>query len=166
MPLYEHVMIARQDLSSAQAESLISEFSEVVTEQGGSIVGTEYWGLRSMAYKINRNRKGHYGFLRLDAPAAAIAELERRERFHDDVMRFMTIRVEEHQEGQSIVLTSKGSRDDRRGGRGGRDRDDRGPRGDRDRGDRDRGDRDRGERRDRDGDRAPREDAAPAASAE
>ena len=137
MPLYEHVMIARQDLSNSQAENLISEFSEVVTKNGGSIVGTEYWGLRSMAYKINRNRKGHYAFLRLDAPSDAVAELERLERFHDDVMRFMTVRVDEHQDGPSIVLTSKGSRDDRRG-RGGRDRDrgDRPPRDDRPREDR------------------------------
>ena len=146
MPLYEHVMIARQDLSNAQAEGLMAEFSEIVTKNGGSIVGTEYWGLRSMAYKINRNRKGHYGFLRLDAPPEAVAELERLERFHDDVMRWMTVRVDEHQEGPSIVVTSKGSRDDRRG-RGGRDRD----RGDRpDRGDRgDRGDRPPREERDR-----------------
>ena len=149
MPLYEHVMIARQDLSSAQAEGLMSEFGEVVAENGGSVVGQEYWGLRSMAYKINRNRKGHYAFFRLDAPAEAVAELERRERFHEDVMRFMTIRVDAHQEGPSIVLTSKGSRDDRRGGRGGRDRD-RGDRGDR--GDRERRE-DRGERGDRERER-------------
>ncbi|MEL6977055.1 MAG: 30S ribosomal protein S6 [Pseudomonadota bacterium] len=151
MPLYEHVFIARQDLSNSQAESLMAEFGELVAEQGGTVVAQEYWGLRSMAYKIRRNRKGHYGFFRLDVSAAAKDELERKERFHDDVLRFMTIRVDEHQEGPSIVLTSKGSRDDRRGGRG-RDRD----RGDR--GDRDRGDRDRGDRGDRDrGERPPRE---------
>ncbi|MEL6283747.1 MAG: 30S ribosomal protein S6, partial [Pseudomonadota bacterium] len=105
MPLYEHVVIARQDLSSAQAEGLIEELQGILGEQGGSIIGTEYWGLRSMAYKINKNRKGHYGFLRLDAPADAVLELERRERLHEDVMRFMTIRVDEHEEGQSAILT-------------------------------------------------------------
>lgn len=170
MPLYEHVFIARQDLSSAQAETLIEEFSEVLKENGGSIVGSEYWGLRSLTYKINKNRKGHYGFFRLDAPPDAITELERRERFHEDVMRYMTVSVEAHDDGPSAVLQAKSSRDDRRGGRGGRDRDrgdrdrDRGDR-DRDRGDRDRGDRDRGDR-DR-GERAPRPaDAAPAASSD
>lgn len=136
MPLYEHVVIARQDLSPAQAEGLMEELQGILSEQGGSVVGTEYWGLRSMAYKISKNRKGHYGFLRLDAPAPAIEELERRERLHDDVMRFMTIKVDEHEDGQSAILTAKASRDDRRGGRdrGPRDRDDR-PR-DRDRDDR------------------------------
>lgn len=139
MPLYEHVFIARQDLSNAQAESMIAEFTELLTEGGGSVVGHEYWGLRSMAYKINRARKGHYAMLRVDAPAPALAELERRQRIHDDVLRFMTIRVEAHEEGPSAIMTAKSSRDDRRGGRGGRDRD----RGERDRGDRDRGDRPR-----------------------
>ncbi len=171
MPLYEHVFIARQDISSAQAETLVEEMTGVVTEQGGSVVGSEYWGLRSLAYKINKNRKGHYGFLRLDAPPEAIAELERRERFHDDVMRFVTFSVDAHEEGQSAIMAAKSSRDDRRGrggdrrDRGDRDRDrgDRGDRGDRDRdrgdrGDRERGDRDRdrGERGDRDrGERRP-----------
>ncbi|MEL6279745.1 MAG: 30S ribosomal protein S6 [Pseudomonadota bacterium] len=152
MPLYEHVVIARQDLSSAQAEGLIEELQGILGEQGGSIIGTEYWGLRSMAYKINKNRKGHYGFLRLDAPADAVLELERRERLHEDVMRFMTIRVDEHEEGQSAILTAKASRDDRRGGR--------------DRGPRDRDDRPR-ERDDRPREDRPREDRpAPEASEE
>ncbi|MCI4665160.1 MAG: 30S ribosomal protein S6 [Neomegalonema sp.] len=153
MPLYEHIFIARQDLSNAQAEALIEEMTTIVAEQGGAVVNSEYWGLRSLAYKINKNRKGHYGFLRLDAAPAAIAELERRERFHDDVMRFVTFSVDEHEEGPSAIMAAKNSRDDRRG-RG--DRRDRGDRGDRDRGER--GDRDRGERGDRDrGERGDRD---------
>ncbi|MEO1331317.1 MAG: 30S ribosomal protein S6, partial [Pseudomonadota bacterium] len=116
MPLYEHVFIARQDLSSSQAETLMEEFSGVVAEMGGTMVGQEYWGLRSLAYKINKNRKGHYGFFRLDAPAEALAELERRERFHEDVLRAMSVRVEAHEEGPSAIVTAKNSRDDRRGG--------------------------------------------------
>ena len=144
MPLYEHVVIARQDISSAQAESLIAEFSEILTANGGTIVATEYWGLRSMAYKINKNRKGHYGYIRSDVPAAGVAEFERRARINEDVMRTLSIKVEAHEEGQSAVLNAKNNRDDRR--------DDRGPRGPRpDRGDRpDRGPRpDRGDRPER-----------------
>lgn len=152
MPLYEHVFIARQDLSGAQAEALMAEFAAVVVEGGGEVVGQEYWGLRSMAYKINRNRKGHYGFLRLDAPPAAKEELERRQRFHEDVMRSMTIRVDAHEEGQSAIMSAKGSRDDRRGGRdrdGRRDRDDRRDRGDRgDRADKPRSEAPEGDRTD------------------
>lgn len=139
MPLYEHVFIARQDISGAQAEGLIEEFSAIITEHGGSVVGHEYWGIRPMAFKINKNRKGHYAFLKLDAPAAAVAEMQRLQRLHDDVMRAESFRVEEHEEGPSAVVVSKNSRDDRRGPggpRGGRDRDRDGPRGDGPRGDR------------------------------
>jgi len=128
MPLYEHIMIARQDISGAQAEGLIEEFSNIITEHGGSVVNHEYWGVRPMAYKINKNRKGHYAMLRLDAPAAAVQEMERLQRLHEDVMRQVSFRVEEHEEGQSAILQNKSGRDDRRGGRG---RDDRGPREDR-----------------------------------
>lgn len=157
MPLYEHVFIARQDLSPSQAEGLMEEFTGILGEGGGTVVGSEYWGLRSMAYKINKARKGHYAFLRLDSPADAVAELERRQRLHEDVVRVMTVRVEEHEEGPSAIVLAKNSRDDRRGGRGRGDRD-RGERGDRDRGDRDRGDRggDRPER----AERAPRTEDA------
>ena len=125
MPLYEHVMIARQDLSNAQAEGLIEHFSTVISDNGGSIVGTEYWGVKTMAYKINKNRKGHYMFLRTDAPSAAILEMERLARLHDDVMRVMSIRVDAHEDGPSVQMQK---------------RDDRGDRGDRP---------DRGERRER-----------------
>ena len=138
MALYEHVFIARQDLSNTQAEGLIEHFGQILSDNGGSVVGTEYWGLRTMAYKINKNRKGHYGFMKSDSPSAAVQEMERLMRIHDDVMRVMTIKVEAHEEGPSAVVLAKNSRDDRRGGR-------------------DRGDRDRGPRRDRD-DRPPRED--------
>jgi small subunit ribosomal protein S6 len=128
MPLYEHVFIARQDLSNAQAEGLIEHFSGVLTENGGSVVDTEYWGLKTMAYKINKNRKGHYAFVKSDAPSAAVQEMERLMRLHDDVMRVLTIKVDEHEEGPSAVVQAKNARDERprRNDRG--DRPDRGPR--------------------------------------
>ena len=125
MPLYEHVMIARQDLSNAQAEGLIEHFSTVISDNGGSIVGTEYWGVKTMAYKINKNRKGHYLYLRTDAPSAAIQEMERLARLHDDVMRVLSIKVEAHEDGPSVQMQKRDERGDRaeRGDRG-----DRGPR--------------------------------------
>ena len=139
MPLYEHVLIARQDLSNTQAEGLIEHFSTVLADNGGKVVENEYWGVRTLAYKINKNRKGHYAFLRTDAPSAAVQEMERLARLHDDVMRVLTIRVEEHKEGPSIQMQKR----EERGERG--DRGDRGDRGG------DRGDRgERRERRDRD----------------
>ena len=153
MPFYEHVLIARQDLSSAQAEGLVEHFSTVLADNGGHVVMNEYWGVKTMAYKINKNRKGHYAFMRSDAPPAAVQEMERLMRLHDDVMRVLTIRVDSHGEGPSIQMQKRDERD--RGDRGDRDR---GPRPDRDRDDRgprpDRGDRgdDRGPRPDR-GDR-------------
>jgi small subunit ribosomal protein S6 len=148
MPLYEHVLIARQDLSSAQAEALIEHFGTVLSDNGGKVVMSEYWGVKTMAYKINKNRKGHYAFVRSDAPSAAVQEMERLARLHDDVMRVMSIRVEAHDEGPSVQMQKRDDRDDR----GPRDGDRGGDRGGfRDRGPRD-GDRggDRGgERRDR-----------------
>jgi len=125
MALYEHVFIARQDLSNAQAEGLIEHFGQVLSDQGGNVVGTEYWGLKTMAYKINKNRKGHYAFVRSDAPTEAVQEMERLMRLHDDVMRVMTIKVDKHEEGPSVVLQAKAAKDER--GRG-RDRGDRGDR--------------------------------------
>lgn len=136
MPLYEHVLIARQDLSNTQAEALIEHFSTVISDNGGKVVGSEYWGVKTMAYKINKNRKGHYAFLRTDTPPAAVQEMERLARLHDDVMRVMSIKVDAHEDGPSVQMQK---------------RDERGERGDREGGDRprfDRGDRgDRGERR-------------------
>ena len=118
MALYEHVFIARQDISNAQAEGLIEHFTQVLKDNGGDVVGQEYWGLRSMAYKINKNRKGHYAFLKSDAPSGAVDEMERLMRLHDDVMRVMTIKVDEHEEGDSAIVRAKNSRDERRGPRG------------------------------------------------
>ncbi|MEL7202212.1 MAG: 30S ribosomal protein S6, partial [Pseudomonadota bacterium] len=125
MPLYEHVFIARQDISPAQMEGLTETLSESVTSNGGKIAKTEYWGLRNLQYKIRKNRKGHYGLLNIDAPAEAIHELERQERINEDIIRILTIRVEEHDSEQSPIMSRGGGRD--RGGRG--DRGDRGDRG-------------------------------------
>jgi len=113
MALYEHVMIARQDLSNAQAEGLVEHFGAILADNGGKIVDSEYWGLKTMAYKINKNRKGHYAFLRSDAPAPAVQEMERLMRLHDDVMRVLTIKVDEHEEGPSAYMQAKNSRDER-----------------------------------------------------
>ena len=114
MPLYEHVMIARQDLSNTQAESLIEHFSTVLTDNDGKVVMSEYWGVKTMAYKINKNRKGHYAFIRSDAPAAAVQEMERLMRLHDDVMRVLTIKVDAHEEGPSVQMQKRDERPDRR----------------------------------------------------
>jgi len=127
MSLYEHVLIARQDLSNTQAEGLIEHFSTILADNGGKVVEHEYWGVRTLAYKINKNRKGHYAFLRTDAPSAAVLEMERLARLHDDVMRVMTIRVDEHQEGPSVQMQKREERGDRPRG-GDRDRGDRGDR--------------------------------------
>ncbi|MEL6598572.1 MAG: 30S ribosomal protein S6 [Pseudomonadota bacterium] len=136
MPLYEHTFIARQDLSTTQAEGLIEHFSQVLTDNGGSVTGHEYWGLKTMAYKINKNRKGHYAYVKSDAPSAAVQEMERLMGLHEDVMRVLTVRVDEHEEGPSAVIQAKNARDER------------GPR------------RDRGDRRDRDERPRPRRDDA------
>lgn len=114
MPLYEHVMIARQDLSSTQAESLIEHFGTVLADNGGKLLENEYWGVKTMAYKINKNRKGHYAFLRTDAPAPAVQEMERLMRLHEDVMRVLTIKVDAHQEGPSVQMQKRDERDSRR----------------------------------------------------
>ena len=141
MPLYEHVFIARQDLSNTQAEGLVEHFSTVLADNGGKVVESEYWGVKTMAYKINKNRKGHYAFLKSDAPSAAVQEMERLMRLHDDVMRVLTIKVEKHAEGPSVQMQKRderdrdGERSDRgdRGGFGGerRERPSFGDRGDR-----------------------------------
>ncbi len=114
MALYEHTFISRQDLSNAQAEGLIEHFGAVLSDNGGNVVDSEYWGLKTMAYKINKNRKGHYAFLKSDAPAPAVAEMERLMRLHDDVMRVMTIRVDEHEEGPSVVVQAKSAKEEKR----------------------------------------------------
>ena len=142
MPLYEHVFLARQDISAQQVEGLLEAFKSVITENGGSVAKSEYWGLRSLAYRIKKKRKAHYALMNIDAPHAAVAEMERQMRIESDVIRFMTLRVDEH-EAEPSVMMRRQDRDERRGPRGDRD-DRRGPRGDRDdhrgpRGDRDRG---------------------------
>ena len=114
MALYEHVFISRQDLSNAQAEGLIEHFSAVLSDNDGKVIDQEYWGLKTMAYKINKNRKGHYAFLKSDAPSSAVQEMERLMRLHEDVMRVMTIRVDEHEEGPSIVIQAKSAKEERR----------------------------------------------------
>ncbi|MDB4116661.1 30S ribosomal protein S6 [Amylibacter sp.] len=114
MALYEHVFISRQDLSNAQAEGLIEHFSAVLSDNDGKVVDQEYWGLKTMAYKINKNRKGHYAFLKSNAPSSAVQEMERLMRLHEDVMRVMTIRVDEHEEGPSVVIQAKSAKEERR----------------------------------------------------
>ncbi|QUJ77388.1 30S ribosomal protein S6 [Sulfitobacter albidus] len=114
MPLYEHVMIARQDLSNTQAEGLIEHFSTVLGDAGGKMVDHEYWGVKTMAYKINKNRKGHYAYMRSDAPAPAVMEMERLMRLHDDVMRVLTIKVDEHKELPSVQMQKRDEREGRR----------------------------------------------------
>ena len=113
MPLYEHVMIARQDLSNTQAEGLIEHFGTVLADNGGKLVEHEYWGVKTMAYKINKNRKGHYAFLRTDEPSAAIQEMERLMALHDDVMRVLTIKVDAHEDGPSVQMQKREERGDR-----------------------------------------------------
>lgn len=113
MALYEHVFISRQDLSASQAEGLIEHFSNILTENGGKVISHEYWGLKTMAYKINKNRKGHYVLLRSDSSAIAVREMERLMRLHEDVMRVMTIKVSRHQEGPSAVMIAKSKGEDK-----------------------------------------------------
>ena len=114
MPLYEHVVISRQDLSNAQAEGLVEHFGKVLSENGGKVVDSEYWGLKTMAYKINKNRKGHYSFLKTDSSPPAIQEMERLMRIHEDIMRVLTIKVDIHAEGPSIQISTREDRGDRR----------------------------------------------------
>lgn len=113
MSLYEHVFICRQDISQQQVEKLTENLTAILTEQGGSIEKTEYWGLRSLAYRVKKNRKGHYSLLNITADHTAISEMERQMSLNDDILRFMTIRVEEHDEEPSAPLSSK-NKDERK----------------------------------------------------
>jgi small subunit ribosomal protein S6 len=148
MPFYEHVFLARQDLATAQVEALTETFSRVIADGKGAVASHEYWGLRSLAYRIAKNRKAHYVMLSIDAPAPAIAEMERQVSLNEDIIRYMTVRIEALPTEPS-AMTKRGDRERERGADGARgDRPDRGDRGDRpDRGDR--GDRPRGDRPDR-----------------
>ena len=150
MPLYEHVYLARQDASTQQVEELTAQLKGVIEGLGGSIAKNEYWGVKSLSYRLRKNRKAHFTLMNVNAPPAAINEIERLERLNEDVLRYLTIRVEEHEEGPSAMMRRAErdrDRDDRRGDRGDRF----GDRGDRfgDRGDR--GDRPRDRRRPREG---------------
>ncbi len=128
MSFYESVFIARQDISAAQVDSLIETFTNILSAQGATVPKKESWGLRNLAYRIKKNRKGHYVLLNIDGPAAAVAEMERNMRINEDVIRYLTVRVEALEEGPSVVLQNRGreGRDDRGGreGREGRYRDD------------------------------------------
>ncbi|HIP79191.1 MAG TPA: 30S ribosomal protein S6, partial [Kiloniellaceae bacterium] len=119
MAFYECVLIARQDVSSSQVESLVADYTKILEDNGGRVAGSEYWGLRTLAYRIKKNRKGHYVLLNIEAPAPALHELERNVRLSDDVIRYLTVKVDELTEGPSIVMQQRHSRDDR-GGRGDR----------------------------------------------
>jgi small subunit ribosomal protein S6 len=113
MSLYEHVFISRQDLSISQAEGLIEHFSAILSKNGGKVLSQEYWGLKTMAYKINKNRKGHYVLLKSDSPPEAVEEMERLMRLHEDIMRVMTIKVKIHEDGPSAVMQSKARGEER-----------------------------------------------------
>jgi small subunit ribosomal protein S6 len=113
MPFYENIFIARQDVSTAQVEALTEQFVGIVDAQGGKVTKREYWGLKSLAYRIKKNRKGHYMLLGLDAPAAAMQEMERQLSLHEDVLRFLTVRVEEISEEPSAILSRKSDERDR-----------------------------------------------------
>ena len=113
MALYEHIFIARQDISSQQVEGLTDMVTAVLEENGGKITKKEYWGIKSLAYRVKKNRKGHYSLLNIDAEHGAISEMERRISLNDDIIRFMTLRVDEHEVEESVQLRNK-NRDDRR----------------------------------------------------
>jgi small subunit ribosomal protein S6 len=151
MPLYEHVFLARQDISAQQVDALLQSFRGILEERGGSVGKTEYWGLKSLAYRIKKNRKAHYALMNIDAPHEAVTELERQMRLSTDVIRFLTVKVDEHDAAPSAMMR-RSDRDEREG---------RGDRGDRsDRGDRG-GRGGRRDYRDRDRDFAPREARGP-----
>ena len=113
MALYEHVFLARQDLSQAQVDALAAQATEIVETNAGKVTKTETWGLKNLAYKIDRNRKAHFVMLNIDAPGAVVEELERQTRINEDVIRYMTIRVDEHEEGPSVMMR-KNERDRKR----------------------------------------------------
>jgi len=154
MPLYEHVYLARQDVSAQQVEDLTKQFTSVIEGLGGKVTKNEYWGVKSLNFRIRKNRKAHFTLLNVDAPPAALTEVERQQRINEDVLRYLTVRVDELEEGPSAMMRKverDRERDERGGGRFG------------DRGDRfgggggfggDRGD--RPPRRDRDDDRGDR----------
>src|SRR6266576_5070106 len=114
MPLYEHVFLARQDMAQAQVDALAENATKIITDNGGKVAKTETWGLKSLAYRIAKNRKAHYVMLDLDAPAAAIAELERQSNINEDVIRFLTLRVDAHENGPA-AMRRRGDKERERG---------------------------------------------------
>ena len=140
MALYEHVYMARQDVTAQQVEALTEQFKSIITAGGGKVAKVEYWGVKSLAFRIKKNRKAHFTLLNIDAPSAAVKEMERQMGISEDILRFLTVKVDAHEDGPSAMMRK---RDDS-------DREDRMDRGDRP---------DRGERRGgagRSGDRGPR----------
>lgn len=113
MPLYESVFVVRQDVSAQHVESLAERYGEMIRENGGEVAKTEYWGLRNLAYRVKKNRKGHYTMFNIDGPPAAVAELERNMRLSEDVLRYLTIRVDAFEEGPSAIIRNRGGREDR-----------------------------------------------------
>lgn len=113
MAFYEHVFLTRQDVSGQRVDELVEQFKGIIEAGGGSIGKTEYWGLKSLAYRINKNRKAHFSLMNLDAPHEAVSEMERQMRINEDVLRFMTVRVDELEEEPSVQMQKK-DRDDKR----------------------------------------------------
>lgn len=133
MPRYEHVFLARQDVSAQQVEGLTEQYKAVIEAASGAVTKVEYWGVKSLAFRINKNRKAHYALMNIDAPAPAVAEMERQMRINENILRFMTVRVDELEDGPSAMLQKRErdeKRDFERDGGGNRfDRGDRPPRG-------------------------------------
>ena len=113
MNLYEHVFILRQDISNAQVDEIMNEFNDVLKDNRGKVLDKEYWGMRTLSYKINKNRKGHYCFFQSESPWEAVKEMERLMKIHEDVLRVLTIKVDKHKKGPSIMLQSKAKNDEK-----------------------------------------------------
>jgi small subunit ribosomal protein S6 len=131
MPLYEHVFLSRQDVSAQQVEELTAQIKGIIEQMGGKVTKLEQWGVKSLSYRLRKNRKAHFTFMNVDAPAAALNEIERQERLNEDVLRYLTVRVAEHEEGPSAMLRKSDRDREERGGFRDRERGDRGDRGER-----------------------------------
>ena len=127
MALYEHIFLARQDVTAQQVEAMTEQFKSVIEANGGKVAKIEYWGVKSLAYRIKKNRKAHFSLLNIDAPSAAVAEMERQQSINEDVLRVMTIRVEEHEEGPSAMMRKRDDADRDERGAGGERGERRGP---------------------------------------
>ena len=117
MALYEHTFLARQDLAQAQVDALAEAATKIVTDHGGKVVKTETWGLRSLAYRIAKNRKAHYVMLEIDGPGDTVAELERQSQINEDIVRYMTVKVDAHEDGPSVMMRKQERDRERRGRR-------------------------------------------------